>query len=286
MVSTPETGADSILLTYALMGPVMAVARPVAALCTSLVAAFTSLVVPAEPANGRVAPPPQPSCGCDTCAPAPPPPAEGAAAKTRRGIRYGFVTMVDEIGFWLVGGLLLTGVISALIPDGLLKGSLGEGPFALVALLLAGIPLYMCASASTPVAAALLLKGVSPGAALVFLLAGPATNASSLVLIARFFGRSFVRIYLISIFAISLLSGFLLDLLLRRTGWQIVPRLDLANGEEITWLFYLSAAILGALLVWRAAAGSWATAIRELVADLRAWWQVLTRSNGGQRSEP
>ena len=77
--------------------------------------------------------------------------------------------MVDEIGFWLVTGLVLTGIITALVPEQLLRETLGQGPRAMLILLVLGVPLYMCASASTPIAAALMLKGISPGAALVFL---------------------------------------------------------------------------------------------------------------------
>jgi uncharacterized membrane protein YraQ (UPF0718 family) len=269
LVSTPETGVDSILLTYGLMGPVMAVARPIAALVTSLVAAAASLLKPApateRSAASNPAPPAEDAASGDCAAPNP-----VAQGKTRRALRYGLVEMVDEIGFWLVIGLVLTGIITALVPDGIIESTLGQGPGALFALLILGIPLYMCASASTPVAAALMLKGISPGAALVFLLAGPATNASSLVVIARFFGRRFVSIYLASVVAVALSSGFLLDLLVRRFGWSVEA--TLSAGESRRWLLHLvSTGLLLILLAASFVRGSWRTAIRDVARDLRQW---------------
>ena len=264
LVSTPETGVDSMLLTWGLMGPVMTVARPVAALATSLVAAISSRFTRAEPARAAAV------ADCDRCeaaAPAKPP-------GLRRGLGYGFRSMVDEIGFWLVVGLILTGLITALVPANLISEGIGRGPLALVTMLFLGIPLYMCASASTPIAAALMLKGLSPGAALVFLLAGPATNASSLVLIARFFGRRFVTIYLGSVALTALAAGYALDLLVEGSGWSSLPRLTVA-GHEGHALELASAMVLLLLLAASAARGSWRTAIREVMGDLRQWRRLL-----------
>jgi hypothetical protein len=134
----------------------------------------------------------------------------------------------------------------------------------------------MCASASTPVGAALLLKGVSPGAALVFLLAGPATNASSLVVIARFFGRRFVAIYLSSVVITALASGYLFDWLLVRLDWQIVPTLGDTHLEEISWVTLGCAVFLGVLLLASLLRGSWRMSLREIGADLRSWRSLLT----------
>jgi uncharacterized membrane protein YraQ (UPF0718 family) len=253
LVSTPETGVDSILLTYGLMGPVAA----------SLVNPAPATEKPPAAAPSA-APAGEAACG-DCAAPNPAPP-----GKTRRAIRYGLVEMVDEIGFWLVVGLVLTGIITALVPDGVIEETLGQGPWALFALLILGIPLYMCASASTPVAAALMLKGISPGAALVFLLAGPATNASSLVVIARFFGRRFVSIYLASVVVVALSSGFLLDLLVNRFGWSVEA--TLSAGESRRWLLHLvSTGFLLVLLASSFLRGSWRTSIRDVARDLRQW---------------
>ncbi len=274
LVSTPETGVDSILLTYGLMGPIMAVARPLAAVATSLAAAGASLLGPRPtPEAARRSPSP-----LETAAPAAigdPVPPPGAPGPLRRIVRYAFVQMVDEIGFWLVIGLLLTGVISAVVPEDIVRAQLGQGPLALLALLALGVPLYMCASASTPIAAALLLKGISPGAALVFLLAGPATNASSVVLIARFFGRRFVGIYLVGVVAVALASGLALDLLVSKLGWSIQPVVGSGGIEEGGALSLAAALLLSGLLGWSMLRGSWRSAVRELAGDLRQWREFL-----------
>ena len=275
LVSTPETGVDSMLLTYGLMGPVMAIVRPVAALITSLVAATTSMIWRTQDGESAEDPPP---------APVEESPREAPSARLRRALHYGFVEMVDEIGFWLIVGLLLTGAITALVPEDWIQGILGTGPRSLIILLVLGIPLYMCASASTPVGAALLLKGVSPGATLVFLLAGPATNASSLVVIARFFGRKFVAIYLFSVIFTALGSGLLFDLLLARLGWQIIPTLGAQHLEQPSALTLVSAAVLAVLLVVSLARGSWRMAVREIAADLRSWRRLLTDTT--EESDP
>ena len=279
LVSTPETGVDSILLTWGLMGPVMAVLRPVAALVTSLVAAASSLLSTkndrqdAEAASeDRLEPAPTSS---------PPLRSKGPGDLVRRALRYGFVTMVDEIGFWLVSGFLLTGIITALVPDDLVETAVGQGPRALITMLLLGVPLYMCASASTPIAAALMLKGISPGAALVFLLAGPATNASSLVVIARVFGRKFVAIYLGSVVVTALGMGYLLDLTLDRFGIALQPPMSIGGHEAAGLVESICAALLAGLLVWSMARGSWRSAVKELTADLKTWKTIFRRNDAG-----
>jgi uncharacterized membrane protein YraQ (UPF0718 family) len=273
LVSTPETGVDSILLTYGLMGPVMAVMRPLAALATSLVAAASSMVFSRSDAAASG----QPPGGNDD--PSNSSPAAAVSAPTRgwpvRAARHAFIGMVDEIGFWLVTGFLLTGLITALVPDDLIRTSLGTGPLALIALLLLGVPLYMCASASTPIAAALLLKGISPGAALVFLLAGPATNASSLVVITRFFGRRFVGIYLGSVVVTALAMGLLLDWLAQSLRWSIEPSIMAVGAEEGGWIYLGSAAVLTALLLASLLRGAWQRSFSEAIADFRQWRGVL-----------
>ena len=285
LVSTPETGVDSILLTYGLMGPVMAVARPVAALVTSFVAALGSMVWP-ERGAAAISPPPQPEiedcCEGETTT-------AGEGSRTRRALHYGLVEMVDEIGPWLVVGLVnhedlrarqvvglvLTGLITALVPEETIRAIVGSGPRALVTLLLLGIPLYMCASASTPIAAALLLKGVSPGAALVFLLAGPATNASSLVLIARFFGKRFLLLFLASVVGSTLLLGWGLDTVLEWVSIDVTPALVEPESEVVHGLALASAMAMALLLVASLVRGSWTAAYRDLKSDLRSWRELL-----------
>lgn len=240
LVSTPETGVDSIALTYGLFGGVMAVVRPLVAVATAMLAGLLSMRVPGgdEPlsesdlgalglhehahAHRRSGGPPsdpeaRPAKG--------PRPKKGRATgrmtaeewgrRLDQAIRYGFVTLFDDLAFWLLLGLGLTGVLSATLPDDFFSATLGldRGLLPMLLVILAGVPLYLCASASTPVAAALVAKGLSPGAALVFLLVGPATNAATIAVVGRLLGGRRLRIYLGAIIAVALVAGLLLDLL-------------------------------------------------------------------------
>ncbi|MCB1154991.1 permease, partial [bacterium] len=183
----------------------------------------------------------------------------------RRIWRHAFIEMADDIVFWLVIGFILAGVISALVPADLADRGLGSGLLPMLILLAAGVPMYMCASASTPVAAALVAKGVSPGAALVFLLSGPATNAATIVLLTKHFGRGFVRIYIASIVVTSLAAGLFLDWLLGVTGWRVVAKLSAEGGGIIGVMQWILALALVALILWRFKAG----ALKQGLADGR-----------------
>ncbi|MBN2242950.1 MAG: permease, partial [Acidobacteria bacterium] len=127
------------------------------------------------------------------------------------GIRYAFKDLWGDIAGWFVAGMLLAGLITILVPEDLIASTLGSGLGAMLLMLLLGIPLYICATASTPIAAALILKGVSPGAALVFLLVGPATNIAGITVLTGILGRRAVAAYLGSIAAVSILAGLILD---------------------------------------------------------------------------
>ncbi len=232
LVSTPETGVDSIALTYGLMGGVMAVVRPIVAVVTALVAGLLSAALPGrdQPLDDTVLdglpththehhdPPAIDEEDAQAANSRPP----RFASRLRRAVHYGFVDLLDDLSFWLLVGIVLTGVLSAALPDDLFSGALGldSGILPMLLAILAGIPLYLCASASTPVAAALVAKGLSPGAALVFLLVGPATNAATIAVVGRLLGAARLRIYLGSIIGVALAAGLLLDALAAETVRQ------------------------------------------------------------------
>ncbi|WP_084092228.1 permease [Malonomonas rubra] len=132
------------------------------------------------------------------------------------GLSYAFGDLLGDIGKWLLLGIVVAGLISYLVPDDFFLRYMGNEALSLLIMLGVGIPIYICASASTPVAAALVLKGLSPGAALVFLLAGPATNAATLTVVARYFGKQATMVYLASIALASLALGWLTN---RLYGW-------------------------------------------------------------------
>jgi HflK protein len=147
---------------------------------------------------------------------------------TRRIIRYGFVELLDDVSWWLALGIVLSGVVVFAIPAQLFEGMWGGGIASMVLMLVLSIPLYTCASCSTPMAAALALKGLSPGAVLVFLLAGPATNIGSLVVLLRVLGRYAVAAYLVAVAIMTLAAGFALNAIYH--AWGLDPRLTFGTA--------------------------------------------------------
>jgi len=201
------------------------------------------------------------------------PPSGEPAVPLRRILRAvgqrAFVELVDDIVFWLVVGVLAAGVIAALVPADLVAATTGGGLMAMLLLMLLAVPMYVCASASTPIAAALIAKGVSPGAALVFLLAGPATNTATVTLLARHFGGRFLRVYLGSVLIVAVLCGLGLDALAGATGWRITGQLA-SQAEGVPAFFELLCALaLLVLVIWRLWAGAARQGVSELAANLR-----------------
>ena len=214
LISTPESGIDSIAVTYALLDPIMTVARPLAAFFCALAAGFTeNLLRPPKPGLAMA----NFSCVVDGCCDGIDcPPEEHAAhhslgGKLLAGMRYALGELWGDLAGWFFFGLLLAGGISALVPETLITGYLSGGISSMLLMLAFGIPLYICATASTPIAAALILKGVSPGAALVFLLAGPATNMATLTVLANLLGKRTTLVYLTAIAGGAILFGLALD---------------------------------------------------------------------------
>ncbi|MBW1988513.1 MAG: SO_0444 family Cu/Zn efflux transporter [Deltaproteobacteria bacterium] len=207
LVSTPESGVDSMAVTYALLDPLMTVLRPVAAMVTALAAGLGQNFLDLE--NGRPAPSLEPAC----CPPNPEeePAADGMARRLSTGLWFAFSDVWADMAGWFAVGLLAAGAVMALVPEDALAAVLGGGMGSMLIMLAAGIPLYICATASTPIAAALILKGVSPGAALVFLLAGPATNITSLAVLFGVLGKRATVVHLGFIAAFSLAFGLLAD---------------------------------------------------------------------------
>ncbi len=221
IISTPETGADSIAISYALLGPLLAVVRPIAAAITAIAAGLLADATAADDAPSGNADdsaccndaPLQPTAAADSCG-------DGCGAQSAEkpaggrwmtALRYGFIEMFADLAPWLVAGFALAGLASALVPDGFIEQHVGAGLGAMLLMLVIGMPMYVCATSSTPIAAALIAKGLSPGAALVFLLVGPATNIATMVIVARNAGKRGVLIYLATIAIVAVGIGLLLD---------------------------------------------------------------------------
>ena len=150
-----------------------------------------------------------PVCTAECCS------GDGSRGGILRVVRYGFVTLPKDINKALLIGIVVAGGISAAIPDNYLSGVLGGGIVSMLIMMAVGIPTYVCATASVPIAAALIMKGVSPGAALVFLMTGPATNAATITTVWKIMGKRIALIYLLTIAVSGLAAGLVLDLLLR-----------------------------------------------------------------------
>ena len=235
--STPQTGVDSILGTYALLGGLFTVVRVLVAFFCGIVTGylievFCKVKTPAvaeflpseEDRSNRLDPisslTPISGLGSrdqnstisseiqpmDCCA---------SQSAPERGpieaLRYGFVTLPSDLATTLAIGLLLAGLITTLLPSDLLSGSLSSGPLAFLLATAISLPLYVCATASIPMAYALLAAGLSPGAALVFLITGPATNTTTIATVWKMLGRRATAIYLASLLVISWLAGWLFN---------------------------------------------------------------------------
>ena len=236
---------DSISITYALLDPIMTVARPLVAFVTATVAGVAENFFGRNNGNQRIIP--DLTCPVDNCC-------DGIACdpavhrkhhtffeKISAGIRYAFSDLWEDIAKWFLFGLLLAGFITVLIPDDIFSKYLGSGLPAMLLMLAFGIPLYICATASTPIAAALILKGVSPGAALVFLLAGPATNVASLTVITGVLGKRATAIYLGTIAISCVVFGLLVDQVYASLGLRAQAIVGQASEVMPIWAQWTAA---------------------------------------------
>ncbi len=248
LIATPQTGVDSIAATWSLLGPAFAVIRPVAALVTALVGGRAVGAVERPDAQAQV------------CVAAP---ADAGASRTFAGrlagaLRYGFVDLVDSIGVWLVAGLVVAALITVYVPADFFS-SLGDAPLlAMLLVVLVAVPMYVCATGSIPIALSLMLKGLSPGTALVLLMAGPAANFASFALISREMGRKAAVVYLLSIVAGAMAFGLAVDYLLPSAWFDVAVRHGgCAHGAGVfTWVCsVVMALLLAASLVRRFFAG-------------------------------
>ena len=217
LLSTPQTGVDSIAVTYGLLGPFLAVVRPVAALITGLfggglVQAFAGNGVAEGTGESEDSKPI--TCTDDCCDDELP----KSRSKIVKALHYGFVILPRDIGRALIYGVLISGLIAAFVAPQALESYLGGGLWPMLAAMAIGIPLYVCATASTPIALGLIHAGLSPGAALVFLISGPATNSAALTTLWKVLGRRSAVLYLITVAVASLATGLAVDGLIAAGG--------------------------------------------------------------------
>ena len=241
LISTPQTGVDSILATYALLGLPLAIIRPIIALITGVLGGLITNSVEKGDAitstisNSQISSEAKPKRN-----------------KLRTMFHYAFIEFLQDISKWLIIGLLLAALMAVLIPDDFFTNYLGNEYLSMLIVLVASIPLYVCATGSVPIAAVLLMKGLSPGAAIVFLMAGPATNAATITVIGKVLGRKTLTSYLISIIGGAVIFGVLVNEFLPREWFTsyLVYSHD-GHGSHLLpqWLNLASAILLILFLI-------------------------------------
>jgi uncharacterized protein len=241
MVATPETGVDSVGVTLALMGPVMAIARPIAAIVSAIVAGTLVRWWDVET-------PPKTEPGTKSCC-------GGKGATTRPGfgqklllaVQYAYGKLLSDFMTWLLIGLFFAALITTFVPHSLLL-EYGSGVLAMLVVTLISIPMYICATASTPIAAGLMLAGVSPGAALVFMLAGPATNIATLMVVKNELGSRSLAAYLVGVISSAIIMGLALDFIISYFTLTVVVSEGI-HSDMLSTTYTLSALILVVLIV-------------------------------------
>lgn len=249
LIATPQTGVDSIAATYSMLGLPFAIIRPVAALAGAVfgggaVAAFT----PKSEADRF-----QPECHV----------AEETKA-TRRplhrrlasALQYGLVDMVANMGKWLMIGLVVAALITVFVPDDFIVSLADHKLLAMLAMVVIAVPMYVCATGSIPIAMSLMLKGLSPGAAFVLLMAGPAANFASIIVLGRTLGARVTAVYVAAVILTAVLMGCIIDFALP-AAWFALPDSMTALGchhghSGFDWFETACSALLVALLIYAA----------------------------------
>jgi len=321
LVSTPETGVDSVSVSYVLLGPFMAVIRPIAAVCSAIVAGVlvgkdselhqqqsttankentktTSCCSSKQPEpmttssccskeasakptqsccskrttkeleavkttsccsnkGSQATPESQQSCASEQAVPSqksccsseqPTKTVESRFSKLKRAVSFSCNKLLEDTMIWLMIGLFFAALVQTYVPESYLS-QWGSGILAMLVVILISIPMYICATASTPIAAGLLLSGVSPGAVLVFMLAGPATNIATLGVVGKELGKRAVVAYLIGVIATALAFGFLTDYLVTQYGFVVAPMIGEEHEVLPHWLSFISGIVLATLML-------------------------------------
>lgn len=228
LISTPESGVDSIMMTYAMMDFPMTVIRPLAAFLSAVIAGIMQMFFNNEDEQ-NFQEEEKTSCCNKACS---------SEVKEvpfmKKIVQFAFVELLDDIVLWLSFGLILGGVIDYFLPASFFvnfNGTLGR-----ISLLFIGIPLYVCASASTPIAAAMVAKGMSPGVALIFLLVGPATNISNIAVLQKYIGKKGIVLNLLTLSVVSLIFSYVTDYLYESFQWPLNFRISHEHDHISWWL--------------------------------------------------
>jgi len=293
LVATPETGIDSVSVSYALLGPVFAVYRPFAAIMSAIItgllvstvkdeeiktptteseksasaccsnttdkkvsakSATTSTCCNAKTTDEIIMP--EPSSCCSTAATSSAietssvqsPLFNGFVAKTKTGVYYAATKLIDDIIVWLAIGLVFAAIVRTFLPEEFLL-SYGSGLPAMLLMIAISIPMYICATASTPIAAGFIMAGLSPGTALVFMMAGPATNISTLGVIKNEMGGAVLMRYLLGVALCALGFATLLDFGLNFFAINITDQMAHSHEMLPQWFGLTCAALIAFLAI-------------------------------------
>lgn len=241
LIATPQTGVDSIVATYSLMGLPFAVVRPFVAFITAIFGGL--LVTRFDDDEVLVARKTEPQAHGKKAE-------EPILHRLRNAIEYAFIEMMEDIGKWLVVGLIVAGIITAVVPDSWFTVFQDNSLYSILFVLVFAIPMYLCATGSIPIAVALMMKGLTPGAALVLLMAGPASNAASILVIRKVLGRRTLMLYLAAIVGGAVLFGLGIDHLLPREWFTATLTQKAACCEEGSgWFSILCTGLMICLLL-------------------------------------
>ena len=241
MISTPQIGVDSIIATYSMMGLPFAIVRPLAALLTSIAGGAVTTWFSKDEIIVRQ------NCSCEN--------KDNRRNKLVELLKYSFIDLVQNIGKWLVIGLIIGTLITVLIPDSFFANLNLPSIVTMLIVLAIAVPMYVCSTGSIPIAAALMIKGLSPGAALVLLIAGPGVSIASLLVVGKSLGKKQLLFYLGSIIFGSIISGLFVDYFLPREWFTITSLCEstghcASNGVmNASWFEIISGIVLVLLLI-------------------------------------
>ena len=226
LIATPQTGVDSIIATYSLLGLPFAIIRPIAAFFTSIFAGLVTNIFTSNEEAVKVAV--QKNNKEQKLS---------FVQKIKKVFQYGYVEMMEDIGKMLLFGLIIAGLIAYFVPDNFFTIFKGNTILTMLLILIVAIPMYVCATGSIPIAIALMMKGMSPGTALVLLMAGPAANIASMMVIGKVLGKKTFIIYLITLIIGSIGFGLFMDNVLP-ASWFDVSSFGMAEHSHSGGFYY------------------------------------------------
>lgn len=229
LISTPQTGVDSILATYAILGLPFAIIRPIAAFISGIAGGWITQAADKSETSEVIEEEEQ----------------QYKHGKVYRMFHYAFIEFMEDIAKWLLLGLLIAAAMTVLIPDEFFTMYLDNAYLSILMVIVAAIPVYVCATGSIPIAAVLLMKGLSPGAAFALLMAGPATNSGTITVIGKVLGKKALFSYLFSIIAGAFITGVIMNNFLPADWFSFSGAHTAHHGSEfMKWFENISGIIL------------------------------------------